>query len=304
MRAFVGVTDRRWYEFLRARPELTEVNFWRPSGRGFGAISSGEPFLFKTHHPDNQLVGAGLLSAPVSLRLSEAWDIFGEANGVSSHAELRAAIGRYRAAPLNVGDDPEIGCILLREVTFTDSPMTAPPDFAGNIVVGKTYDLEKENGSYVEVALRHLLRSVDSTPRVVPGEVFGTPRLAAQRLGQKAFRALVLAAYQRRCAITGEKIRPVLEAAHIRPVDRAGQNRVDNGILLRSDLHTLFDRGYVGVGPDHRIHVSPRLRSEFGNGESLYRRHGETLTILPARTPDRPDREALEWHMDVVFQAS
>jgi putative restriction endonuclease len=138
----------------------------------------------------------------------------------------------------------------------------------------------------------------------VPGEVFGRPRLVAQRLGQRAFRALVLAAYERRCAITGEKIRPVLQAAHIRPVEMDGQNRVDNGLLLRSDVHTLFDRGYLGVGPDRRIHVSPRLRSEFDNGESLYRRQGEPLTVLPARTLDRPDREALEWHMDVVFQAS
>lgn len=303
MRAFVGVTDRRRYEFLRARPELSEVNFWRPSGLGFRAISSGEPFLFKTHHPDNKLVGGGVLSDPVSLRLSEAWDIFGEANGVASLAELRAAIGRYRRAPLEVGEDPKIGCILLREVNFTDVPLDAPPDFAANVVTGKTYDLATSSGSYVESALRHLLFAASPSSRV-PGEVFGRPRLVTQRLGQQAFQALVLAAYERRCAITGEKIRPVLHAAHIRPVSQNGQNRVDNGLLLRSDVHTLFDRGYLGVGTDRRIHVSPRLRSEFNNGESLYRRQGEPLTVLPARTVDRPDREALEWHMDVVFQAS
>jgi len=157
VRAFVGVTDRRWYEFLRARPELSEVNFWRPSGLGFRAISSGEPFLFKTHHPDNKLVGGGLLSDPVSLRLSEAWDIFGEANGVASLAELRAAIGHYRRAPLEVGEDPKIGCILLREVNFPDIPLEAPPDFAANVVTGKTYDLEKASGSYIEAALSQLL---------------------------------------------------------------------------------------------------------------------------------------------------
>ncbi len=303
MRAFVGVTDRRWYEFLRARPDLSEVNFWRPSGVGFRAISSGEPFLFKTHHPDNKLVGGGLLSDPVSLRLSEAWDIFGEANGVASHADLRAAISRYRRVPLELAEDPKIGCILLREVHFTSVPMDAPSDFAPNVVTGKTYDLAHTSGSYVETALHHLLSTAEA-PGLVPGEVFGRPRLGTQRLGQRAFQALVLAAYERRCAITGDKIRPVLQAAHIRPVSQEGQNRVDNGLLLRSDVHTLFDRGYLGVGPDRRIHVSPRLRTEFGNGESLYRRQGEQLGVLPARTVDRPDREALEWHMDVVFRAS
>lgn len=181
--------------------------------------------------------------------------------------------------------------------------MDAPPDFAPNVVPGKTYDLAHTSGSYVETALRHLL-STASAPGLVPGEFFGRPRLVTQRLGQQAFQALVLAAYERRCAITGERIRPVLQAAHIRPVSQDGQNRVHNGLLLRSDVHTLFDRGYLGVGPDRRIHVSPRLRSEFSDGESLYRRQGQPLTVLPARILDRPDREALEWHMDVVFQAS
>ena len=84
VRAFVGVTDSSWYHFLRARPDLNEVNFWRPSGQGFGALLSGEPFIFKTHRPNDRLVGGGFLSGSTKLRLSEAWDFFGEANGVPS----------------------------------------------------------------------------------------------------------------------------------------------------------------------------------------------------------------------------
>ena len=48
-------------------------------------------------------------------------------------------------------------------------------------------------------------------------------------------------AYERRCAVTGEKTLPVLEAAHIRPYALLGPHRVNNGLLLRSDLHKLFD---------------------------------------------------------------
>ena len=56
MRFFVGVTDNAWYRHLAAlRPD--EVNFWRPSGRGFSAIEVGEPFLFKLHSPKNYIVG-------------------------------------------------------------------------------------------------------------------------------------------------------------------------------------------------------------------------------------------------------
>ncbi len=103
--------------------------------------------------------------------------------------------------------------------------------------------------------------------------------------------------------ITGTKIRPVLQAAHVRPLPAGGEHRLDNGLLLRSDVHTLLDRGYLAVDPRHRLLVSPRLREEFGNGEQFYARAGQQIT-LPRRVADRPARAALEWHLDEVFQRS
>ena len=155
-------------------------------------------------------------------------------------------------------------------------------------------------GSYLERVLESLLvRS--QAPTLVPGTVFGDPRLVASRLGQQAFKAVVLTAHQRRCAITGAKIQPTLPAAHIRPVSCDGQNRVDNGLLLRSDIHTLFDCGYIGVDPERRLRVSPGLRSDFGNGEEFYSREREPLAVMPTRAADRPNAEFLEWQMDSVF---
>lgn len=306
MRAFVGVTDRRWYEFLRARPHLTEVNFWRPSGKGFEALQTGGPFLFKTHAPHDSLVGGGFLSRAVKLSLSEAWDIFGQANGAESLEEMRAAIGKYRSLPLKSAEDPEITCVLLRDVFFVppDAGLPRPPDFARNIVFGKAYDLSTPSGSVIEAALRDLLgRSLG--PQAIGGEMFGERRLAANRLGQQAFKALVLASYQRRCAITGERIKPVLQAAHIRPVTQGGVHRLDNGLLLRSDVHILFDNGYLGLDPRRRtLQVSPRLRSEFGNGEDFYALHDRPLQIEPSRPADRANKEFLEWHMDMLFKSA
>jgi putative restriction endonuclease len=128
------------------------------------------------------------------------------------------------------------------------------------------------------------------------GPVFGAPRLTPTRLRQNAFHAVVLTAYQSRCAITGSKILPALQAAHIRPVTKGGKNRLDNGLLLRSDVHAMFDGGYLGVDPAYRLHVSPRLRAEFGNGEQFYAQAGEVIA-LPKRRADRPQREFLEWHL-------
>lgn len=301
------MTDDDWYTFLAGRPDLSEVNFWRPSGQGFGSLGTGDPFLFKTHGREARLVGGGFLSGSNKLRLSEAWEFFGEANGVTSLTDLQIRIARYRRDQFIPGYDPMIGCILLRDSFFVpiDKGILPPPDWSSNIVVGKTYDLASLQGSYLERAMADLLEtSLSSGALTVGGPMFGQPTLVAPRLGQQAFKALVLTAYGRRCAVTGAKIRPTLEAAHIRPVAVGGLHRVDNGLLLRSDIHTLFDRGYVGVDPQSRLRVSPRLRSEFGNGEDLYSQAGELLPVLPMRQIDRPDPEALEWHMDTIFRSA
>lgn len=130
----------------------------------------------------------------------------------------------------------------------------------------------------------------------------GKARLFVPRVGQQAFKSLVVASYHRRCAITGSKVSPVLQAAHIRPVAAEGEHRVDNGLLLRSDVHILYDNGYLGVDDRHRLHVSPRLKSDFGNGDEFYSRAGSTID-LPDRPVDRPSPDAVNWHMDVRFLA-
>jgi putative restriction endonuclease len=309
VRAYVGVTDGRWYRFLAARPELNEVNFWRPGGgNAFRALQPGEPFFFKSHYPQNQIVGGGFYSGFVPMRVSEAWELLGPGNGAPSLAELRDQIGQYRKAPIRTGEDPDIGCLLLRDVRFFPDTAAPPPGFAANIVQGKGYDLaDSAVASYFGELLQRLVSvpvELDlAEPWHRPGPVFGDPRLAPYRLGQQAFKAVVLDAYQRQCAITGTHIPPVLQAAHVRPVTAGGEHRLDNGLLLRSDVHTMFDRGYLGVDPRYRLRVSPRLREDFGNGEQFYAQAGQ-LIELPTRRADRPNREFLEWHLDEVFKAS
>ena len=94
------------------------------------------------------------------------------------------------------------------------------------------------------------------------------------RLGQSAFRVIVTDAYERRCAITGEGTPPVLEPAHIKPYSSGGPHEPENGLLLRSDLHTLADQGYVTVDADQlKVVVSSRIREGF-------LRAGETIIIF------------------------
>ena len=310
----MGVTDSDWWRFIATDNSLTEVNFWQPGGgRPFRVLQRGEPFVFKTKWDDgNRLVGGGYFEGFVRLKISEAWDFFGHGNGVHSLDEMRERVGKYRRQAILSNEDPEVGCVLLNDVRILPAGLQvdAPSDFAKSVVQGKSYSLgTSESNPTVELIVHNLAIAADapSNPqgaaRVIPGPVFGNPRLVRPRLGQGGFKTLVREAYGKQCAITGHKIVPTLQAAHIVPVSQNGENRIDNGLLLRSDVHTMFDQGYLGVGPDFRLQVSPRLRSEFGNGDEFYARAGEEIS-LPRSETDRPNGGFLEWHMDTVFRAS
>jgi len=73
------------------------------------------------------------------------------------------------------------------------------------------------------------------------------------RNGQGAFRDNLLRAYGSRCAITGEGLEEVLDAIHILPHSESGINALDNGLLMRTDLHNLFDSGLMSIDPKTKI---------------------------------------------------
>ncbi len=92
-------------------------------------------------------------------------------------------------------------------------------------------------------------------------------------------------------------------SAHIRPFAKEGPNHVRNGLLLRSDLHILFDQGYLTVTKDYHVEVSGRIRQEFQNGRHYYALHGHQLENLPDDPLDRPSTDFLEWHNEHVYVA-
>jgi putative restriction endonuclease len=308
MKLWVGVTDEDWFTQLsRLRPD--EVNFWQPSGsRAFRALELGELFLFKLHSPKNFIVGGGHFVRYSSLPASLAWDAFGEKNGVTSLDMLRARIRRYRRNDEPV--DPEIGCNVLAEPFFLKPAawIPVPANWAPNIVQGKTYDTTSAEGHALwkaaRAAVSHNRQFEVQSPSDIPDDTerYGIEYLTRGRLGQGAFRVLVTDAYSRRCAVTGERTLPVLEAAHIRPYALSGPHRVSNGILLRSDLHKLFDLGYVTVTPELRLLVSPKLKAEWENGREYYAHHGKPLQVHPTDPGNQPGAEFLRWHNENRFQ--
>jgi putative restriction endonuclease len=308
MKVYVAVTDFDWYTYLSSRPLILECNFWRPYGsRTFKVLEAGEPFLFKTKAPLNKIVGGAVYEGFVSLNISRAWEFFGEGNGVSSAEALVQRIGKITGETVDQIDDREIGCVLLRDLYFfpEDALWPTPSAFSANIVQGKSFNYPGEDAVVDAAALSILSRDDWHTGASENFEsekpMYGTPRMVAPRLGQGGFKAFVQEVYARRCAITHHQILPTLQAAHILPVAEGGQHRIDNGLLLRSDVHTMFDRGYIGVDKEFRLRVSPRLRAEFGNGEEFYSKEGQVIS-LPSSTRDRPSVEFLSWHLQKVFR--
>lgn len=311
MKLFVGVTDNNWYNFL-AKRQPDELNFWRPNAKqAFRAIAANDLFLFKLHHPFNYIVGGGFFVRYSMLPLSLAWETFEQNNGAVDYFRFANAIYKYRDSDRRSEPDPAIGCIILSTPFFFAERdwIPIPSDWHLNIVQGKTYDTNTTIGSqlYQQVQER-LARNNSSLPgdfisREANGERYGQPQIIQPRLGQGAFKVIVTEAYNRRCAVSGEKTLPVLEAAHIKPYSQEGPHSLRNGLLLRRDLHTLFDRGYFTVNDDLIVEVSKRLKEDYGNGRDYYAFHGKKLTVLPSNLADCPNRQFLEWHNNNVFLA-
>jgi len=292
----VAITDYDWFQALRVREDWQEVNFWAPGGANFRALRPGELFLFKLHSPRNFVVGGGVFANAMTLPCSLVWETFGQANGAADFAQMRARILRYRQADPNDRSDFQIGCRILTQAFFKreEDWLPVPKSWPIHTQTLKTYSTDSDDGQllwqWAQGALPNQIRGFAEN-----AQRFGEPMLIRPRLGQGAFRVAVTDAYKRRCAVTGERTLPALDAAHIRPYAEGGEHSVSNGLLLRRDIHCLFDHGYVTVTPNHIFEVSPRIREEFENGRDYYAMHGKPL-LVPRQNELRPDTAALDWH--------
>lgn len=313
---YVGLTDPDWCSFLSGLPRVDEVNFWQPHGnRAFRALNQGEPFFFKLRAPHKDIAGFGFFERFEALPAWLAWESFREMNGAPNFESMLARILRLRGGELSGStrsDEIRIGCVMLKApVFFSKTEWISPPsDWATTgIQQGKKYSILDGEGRRITTQCIALAQAgqrywnVEPNPEIVlPGSArYGNPITVRPRLGQGLFSLAVRDAYQGACAVTGEHSTPVLDAAHIKPYGLGGEHRIGNGLLLRSDLHRLFDHGYVTVTPDFEFRVGESLREEFSNGRSYYSLNG-TKIALPRTESLRPDREALDWHNTSRFK--
>jgi putative restriction endonuclease len=216
---------------------------------------------------------------------------------------MRSTIAKLkRSGPLLDRDDPTIGCRILTQPFFwpEEKWIAAPASFSGNTVVGRGYSTDEGEGLKLWLAVQERLAASAAAPQPITGDRFGAPVLMQRRLGQGAFRLAVTDGYRRRCAVSGEKTLPILDAAHIRSYASGGQHDVSNGLLLRTDIHKLFDRGYVTITKELRFAVSERLKADSDNGKHYYALQGRYLASpQPGFAP--PSADALQWHRENTY---
>jgi putative restriction endonuclease len=315
LKGYIGLTDPDWHSFLSSQSKVDEVNFWQPhGGHKFRVLKSGEPFFFKLRAPFKAIAGFGFFQRFDCLPAWLAWDCFGEMNGASTFEYMIDRISRLRRK--DEKSDPtgtfQIGCIMISAPVFfnqsewIDPPADWPPT---GIQQGKSYSMGYGEGRRVFLdCLRraengnHYWNVEPISNRInEPAERYGTPITVTPRLGQGLFSMDVREAYNGACAVTHEHSAPVLEAAHIRPFARGGEHKIENGLLLRRDVHRLFDLGYVTITPEYQFKVGNRLRDDYQNGRSYYELSNQNI-FIPKSEAQKPSRELLDWHNTEIFK--
>jgi len=314
MKFYIGVTDTDWFRFLsNKQPE--DINFWQPGGKTvFKVLTPGLPFLFKLKSPINSIAGLGFFTSHTFLPFSIAWETFGIRNGSEDYRLLLQKILSYRGNSIAFEPDPVIGCIILTNPIFfkEEDWIPIPSNWSASIVQGKSYSTEEPIGKELWAKVNYTLSKYNFFQKEEeyksqlyleePPSPDYKKVLSRVRLGQGAFRVLVTDTYNRRCSVTGERTLPVLEAAHIKPFADSGPYYINNGILLRSDLHKLFDRGYMTITEDYKTEISKRIKEEYENGKEYYNYHGKDLMVLPNRTIDKPSQQFIQYHNQHIYK--
>lgn len=190
--------------------------------------------------------------------------------GVLRQVSRKPAETRYLVLGLATVESWEAGIFTLRSTVLDDAELS-PPSLLHIASPLEPYGFDP---ALVQDARQKILREV------------------VRRQGQKPFRSGLLTAYQGRCAVTGCAVEPVLEAAHITPYLGPQTNKVTNGLLLRSDIHTLWDSGLLYLDADYRVRLKPPLI------ESDYVKLQGQSIALPSRADICPSERAITWHRD------
>jgi len=166
---------------------------------------------------------------------------------------------------------------------------------SGTTITAQKHQESQKQPSIVENATEKNLEELGDIETALPVSIREiVMRSIAVRRGQPLFRKVLLGLYSHKCAVSGWDANVALEAAHILPVASNGNHEPSNGLLLRADLHTLFDLHYIGVNPKTMlVSISPFLLA------TRYNEFNGQPINMPISVADQPDKSALAKHYKV-----
>jgi hypothetical protein len=290
----------RWHEqlgfWVLLNPKTDKNHFWI----GFGLQNPRRHKILgitcEINPPrrgvDRRCAGIFMRNSAGSLMLGHSGKVGGGRPGIGKRAFLKGYQSKLRQVLWQDGTDTSQSEIIV-------IGKIGAPDFLHNltqfIVAVDSFKLSiKENEANATKLLRAQQRKAESDGDFDPENLLDSrERLFTSiviRRGQDVFRKKLLKEYRGRCAVTHCDCLDALEAAHIQPYLGAETNHVTNGLLLRSDVHTLFDLQKIGVADNYTVVVSKELM-----GSVYGRLHGKRLR-LPRNAHQRPNRDVLAKH--------
>ncbi|RDI05494.1 HNH endonuclease [Flavobacterium sp. AG291] len=287
----ISPTDKDWYNYLKQNQFNSYINFWTPTPWNISRLKEGNRLYFMLKSPIRKIGGFGEFVEYKNMTAEAAWNEFGYRNGRESKADFLNGIQKY----IDKNSDKygkrllnsfsyQIGCIVLKNCQFWDEEYYKLPaeyniEFANQVVTIKYYE---EYDSFLQSDFENDSFDLVQEPRE------RKKQLTNIRNGQGAFKGKILKAYRNACCVTGETIPELLEAAHIQQYKSKTSNHVQNGLLLRVDIHRLFDNNLIFIDGDYVIHVSDLVGNEY------YKRFDGKKITLPDIESEYPSTEALE----------
>lgn len=287
----ISTTDYDWFDFLKGVELNSYVNFWTPTPWNIRKLKDSERWYFMLKSPIREIGGFGEFVAYKNLTAEEAWNEFGQRNGCLDKQEFINRLQLYIdknsqefggiAIDINTY---KIGCVVLKNCEFWEeenykSPNKYEIEFPSQVVKFKYFkgiDPFLDNNRSISQDFIPLSKARDENKREIN-----------QRLGQGKFKGELLKAYNNKCCITGETCPELLEAAHIQRYLCQASNHIQNGLLLRVDLHRLFDAGLLNIDENYCVQISSHLES---NAYKLL--NGAKIT-LPSNPHEFPSKKSL-----------
>lgn len=287
----ISPTDKNWFDYLKNEGFNSKVNFWTPTPWNIKNLKSGNKLYFMLKSPIRKIGGFGEFVEYKNMSALEAWNIFGYRNGRNSKDEFIQSIQKYiDKNSQKFGGKPidlktyEIGCIVLDNCEFWDEKnyidiSNHEVEFAPQVVTIKYFDQYDSIKKSIEI---------NTNFNIVNEKRIEKKGITNVRIGQSEFKAKILRAYKNKCCISNETTPELLEAAHIQEYRNNYSNHIQNGLLLRVDIHRLYDNRLIYIDNEYKIHISNLVTSE------NYRQYDGKIINLPNEITEYPSKEALE----------